>query len=70
MFKLVKVLGRFVSKMYIREAKLLNKKAKVEAAAAIKLAEAADKARQASLDNVDEAARVALQGQAISKFFN
>lgn len=70
MFKLVKVLGRFVSKMYTREAKLLNKKAKVEAAAAIKLAQAADKARQASLANVDEAARVALQGQAISKFFN
>ncbi len=69
MFALVKALGRFVSKMYIREARLLNKKAKVEGAAAVRLAKAAEVAKQKSLENVDAAARVALQGQSISKFF-
>lgn len=69
MFILVKALGRLVSKMYIREARLLNKKAKAEGEAAIRLAKAAEVAKQKSLDNVDQAARVVLQGQAISKFF-
>jgi hypothetical protein len=55
--------------MYIREARLLNKKAKAEGEAAIRLAKAAEVAKQKSLDNVDQAARVVLQGQAISKFF-
>ena len=69
MFKLIETLGRLVITLYIREAKALDKKAKVEAEAAAKLAKAADKARHASLDATAEAAKVALKAQKLKEFF-
>nr|DAO81719.1 MAG TPA: protein of unknown function (DUF5471) [Caudoviricetes sp.] len=41
----------------------------MEAEAAAKLAKAADKARQASLDATAEAAKVALKAQKLKEFF-
>jgi len=76
MFKLVKLLGRFVAKMYVREARLLIaeskvlKKASEEATkASIKLAEKSGELTILSTEASDKAARVALQGQTIGKFF-
>lgn len=69
MYTLIESLGRLVIALFIREAKALDKKAKVEAEAAAKLAKAADKARQASLDATSEAAKVALKAQKLKEFF-
>lgn len=69
MFKLVKLLGRFVGKMYNREAKLLAKKSDVLAKAADDLQDAADRAHVESVESREQSKRIALQGQTIGKFF-
>lgn len=69
MFKLIKLLGSFVGKMYTVEAKRLNKSAKVNADVAIKLAKRADEARDKSFKDSAEAAKVISQAQAIDKLF-
>lgn len=69
MFKLIETLGRLVVALYIREAKALDKAAKVEAEAVLASLAAADKARQASLDATAEAAKVAAKAQKLKEFF-
>ncbi|CAK1344560.1 unknown function [Klebsiella phage vB_Kpn_K10PH82C1] len=69
MFKLIESLGRLVIALYFREAKALDKLAKVEAEAATKLAKEADRAREASLHATAEAAKVAAKAQKLKEFF-
>lgn len=69
MFKLTESLGRLVIALYFREAKALDKLAKVEAEAAAKLAKEVDRAREASLHATAEAAKVAAKAQKLKEFF-
>lgn len=76
MFKLVKALGRLVAKLYAREARLkvaeakALKKLSVETEqAAVKLREKAEQMETTSVELTGEAARIAVQAQAVGKFF-
>lgn len=69
MFKLIKLLGRFVSKMYIREARLLTKEASALRKVAVKAEKVAAESRKIADESIDKSARIALQGQTLGKFF-
>lgn len=70
MFKFIKSLGRFVVRMYNAEARRLDKTAKAESKLAQELALKARKLSESSIENVNEASKVAYQAQQLSKFFN
>lgn len=76
MFKLVKALGRLVAKLYVREGKLKVSEAKACTQLATKAEELsakslteANKLHGKSAELTEEAARIAVQAQAIGKFF-
>lgn len=76
MFKLVKALGRLVAKLYAREARLKVAEAKALKKLSVETEQAAAKLREKSEqfetkagELTDEAARVAIQAQAVGKFF-
>lgn len=69
MFKLIKLLGRGVTKLFFVEAKRLDKQAKVQSKLAQRLAKRSREAADASIVSVNEAAKVASQAQALSKLF-
>lgn len=76
MFKLIKMLGKFVAKMYTKQATILVAKSKAQKSAAeaanreaAELLSVCKRLHSKSGETSDEAARVALQGQTLSKFF-
>lgn len=69
MFKLIKLLGRFVSKMYIREARLLNKEASALRKVAAKAEQVAADSRKIADESIEKSARITLQGLTLGKFF-
>lgn len=70
MFKFIKFVGSLVVKAYQREAKALVKLAKAEDKLASKFAVAHVRAKEASIDATNKAAKVATDAQALSKFFS
>lgn len=69
MFKFIKSLGKLVVRLYNAEARKLNAKARGEAKLAQELALRSRKLSESSIENTNEAARVAAQAQQLSKFF-
>lgn len=76
MFKLVQLLGALVGKMYVRQAKVLNRQAKAADALSgiytTKAAELVSKSKkwdEAKELKLQESARIAMQAQVITKFF-
>lgn len=76
MFKFINTLGKLVVKMYFREAKRLNDKARKDAAQAQRLAKQAQRlAKQARLLSEDasagvtSAAKIAAKATDLNKFF-
>lgn len=76
MFKLVQLLGALVGKMYVRQAKVLNRQAKAAdalsnlySAKAAELVSKSKKWDEAKELKLQESARIAVQAQTITKFF-
>ena len=69
MFKFIKAVGKLVVRLYNVEARKLNVKARNEAKLAQELALRSRKLSESSIENTNEAARVAAQAQQLSKFF-
>lgn len=69
MFKFIKFFGKLVVKAYQREAKVLVKVAKAESLLADKALIAHVRAKEASVDATNKAAKVATDAQSLSKFF-
>lgn len=69
MFKLIKAVGKLVVRLYNVEARKLNVKARNEAKLAQEFALRSRKLSESSIENTNEAARVAAQAQQLSKFF-
>lgn len=69
MFILVNLLGRLIVRLYLAEAKALNKTAKVESKMAVNLAYQSRKCTEHSLANVDKAAKVAADARQLARFF-
>lgn len=70
MLKLIKRLGKLVVHLYNAEARKLSAKANLKAKLARDLAVRASKLSNESLEDIDEAAKVAAQAQQLSKFFD
>lgn len=69
MFKLVKALGRFVSKMYNVEARKQKSIAQAKAQKAIEMSLQSVVLEKEAGEHADQAARIALQAQTIGRFF-
>lgn len=69
MFKLIKLLGKLVVRLYNMEARKLSSKAHLKAKLARELATRANKLSNESIVDIDGAAKVASQAQQLSKFF-
>ena len=69
MFKFTNTLGRLVVKMYFREAKRLNDKARKDAAQAQRLAKQARLLSEDASAGVTSAAKIAAKATDLNKFF-
>lgn len=69
MFKSINTLGRLVVKMYFREAKRLNDKARKDAAQAQRLAKQARLLSEDASAGVTSAAKIAAKATDLNKFF-
>uniref|UniRef100_A0AAT9S775 Gp4.3 n=1 Tax=Yersinia phage vB_YenP_WW1 TaxID=2973655 RepID=A0AAT9S775_9CAUD len=69
MFKFINTLGRLVVKMYFREAKRLNDKARKDAAQAQRLAKQARLLSEDASAGVTSAAKIAAKATDLNKFF-
>ena len=69
MFKLTNTLGKLVVKMYFREAKRLNNKARKDAAKAQRLAKQARLLSVTADAGVTDAAMIAAKATDLNKFF-
>ena len=69
MFKFINTLGRLVVKMYFREAKRLNDKARKDAAQAQRLAKQARLLSEDASAGVTSAAKIAAKANDLNKFF-
>lgn len=69
MFKFINTLGRLVVKMYFREAKRLNDKARKDAAQAHRLAKQARLLSEDASAGVTSAAKIAAKATDLNKFF-
>lgn len=69
MFKFINTLGKLVVKMYFREAKRLNDKARKDSARAQKLAKEARLLAEDASAGVTSAAKVAVKATDLNKFF-
>lgn len=69
MFKFSNTLGRLVVKMYFREAKRLNDKARKDAAQAQRLAKQARLLSEDASAGVTSAAKIAAKATDLNKFF-
>ena len=69
MFKFINTLGRLVVKMYFREAKRLNDKARKDAAQAQRLAKQARLLSEDASAGVTSAAKIAAKATDLDKFF-
>lgn len=69
MFKFINTLGRLVVKMYFREAKRLNDKARKDAAQAQRLAKQARLLSEDASACVTSAAKIAAKATDLNKFF-
>lgn len=69
MFKFINTLGKLVVKMYFREAKRLNDKARKDSARAQKLAKEARLLAEGASEGVTSAAKVASKATDLNKFF-
>lgn len=69
MFKFIDTLGKLVVKMYFREAKRLNDKARKDAAQAQRLAKQARLLSEDASAGVTSAAKIAAKATDLNKFF-
>ena len=69
MFKFINTLGKLVVKMYFREAKRLNDKARKDAAPAQRLAKQARLLSEDASAGVTSAAKIAAKATDLNKFF-
>lgn len=69
MFKFINTLGKLVVKMYFREAKRLNDKARKDAAQAQRLAKQARLLSEGASAGVTSAAKIAAKATDLNKFF-
>lgn len=69
MFKFINTLGKLVVKMYFREAKRLNDKARKDAAQAQRLAKQARLLSEDASAGVTSAAKIAVKATDLNKFF-
>ena len=69
MFKFINALGKLVVKMYFREAKRLNNKARKDAAQAQRLAKQARLLSEDASAGVTSAAKIAAKATDLNKFF-
>lgn len=69
MFKFINILGKLVVKMYFREAKRLNDKARKDAAQAQRLAKQARLLSEDASAGVTSAAKIAAKATDLNKFF-
>ena len=69
MFKFINILGKLVVKMYYREAKRLNDKARKDAAQAQRLAKQARLLSEDASAGVTSAAKIAAKATDLNKFF-
>ncbi|AGY36918.1 hypothetical protein P483_23 [Escherichia phage P483] len=69
MFKFINTLGKLVVKMYFREAKRLNDKARKDAAQAQRLAKQARLLSEDASAGVTSAAKIAAKATDLNKFF-
>lgn len=69
MFKFINTLGKLVVKMYFREAKRLNDKARKDAAQAQRLAKQARLLSEDASAGVTFAAKIAAKATDLNKFF-
>lgn len=69
MFKFINTLGRLVVKMYFREAKRLNDKARKDAAQAQRLAKQTRLLSKDASAGVTSAAKIAAKATDLNKFF-
>lgn len=69
MFKFINTLGNLVVKMYFREAKRLNDKARKDAAQAQRLAKQARLLSEDASAGVTSAAKIAAKATDLNKFF-
>lgn len=69
MFKFINTLGKLIVKMYFREAKRLNNKARKDAAQAQRLAKQARLLSEDASAGVTSAAKIAAKATDLNKFF-
>lgn len=69
MFKFINTLGKLLVKMYFREAKRLNDKARKDAAQAQRLAKQARILSEDASAGVTSAAKIAAKATDLNKFF-
>lgn len=69
MFKFINILGKLLVKMYFREAKRLNDKARKDAAQAQRLAKQARLLSEDASAGVTSAAKIAAKATDLNKFF-
>lgn len=69
MFKFINTLGKLVVKMYFREAKRLNDKARKDASQAQRLAKQARLLSEDASAGVTSAAKIAAKATDLNKFF-
>lgn len=69
MFKFINTLGKLVVKMYFREAKRMNDKARKDAAQAQRLAKQARLLSEDASAGVTSAAKIAAKATDLNKFF-
>ncbi|UJD21328.1 hypothetical protein [Salmonella phage vB_SalS_PC192] len=69
MFKFINTLGKLVVKMYFREAKRLNNKARKDAEQAQRLAKQARLLSEDASAGVTSAAKIAAKATDLNKFF-
>lgn len=69
MFKFINTLGKLIVKMYFREAKRLNDKARKDAAQAQRLAKQARLLSEDASAGVTSAAKIAAKATDLNKFF-
>lgn len=69
MFKFINTLGKLVVKMYFREAKRLNDKARKDAAQGQRLAKQARLLSEDASAGVTSAAKIAAKATDLNKFF-
>lgn len=69
MFKFIDTIGKLIVKMYFREAKRLNDKARKDAAQAQRLAKQARLLSEDASAGVTSAAKIAAKATDLNKFF-